>query len=80
MKVLSYAASLLCLYLVVQACGFLWDFHLLLPIGIVIAVLAMGLAFLVTAEDRKRARLDRIFEEMCDQYEREQRRRGNLDE
>ena len=78
MKVLSYAASLLCLYLVVQAWGFLWDFHFLLPIGIVIAVLAMGLAFLVTAEDRKRARLDRIFEEMCDQYEREQRRRGNL--
>ena len=80
MKVLSYVPSLLFLYLVVQTWSFLWDFHFLLPIGIVIAVLAMGMAFLVTAEDRKSARLDRIFEEMCDRYDREQRLRGNPDE
>ena len=80
MKVLSYIASLLCLYLVVQAWGFLWDIHFLLPIGFVIAVLTIGMVFLVTAEDRKRARSDRIFEEMCDQYDREQRLRGVADE
>ena len=80
MKVLSYVASLLCLYLVVQAWGFLWDIHFLLPIGFVIAVLTIGMVFLVTAEDRKRARSHRVFEEMCDQYDRKQRRRGNLDE
>ena len=80
MKVISYMASLLCLYLVVQAWGFLWDIHFLLPIGFVIAVLTIGMVFLVTAEDRKRARSDRIFEEMCDRYDREQRRRGNPDE
>ena len=31
MKVLSYLASLLCLYLVVQAWDSLWDIHFLLP-------------------------------------------------
>ena len=80
MKVLSYVASLLCLYLVVQAWGFLWDIHFLLPIGFVIAVLTIGMVFLVTAEDRKRARSDRIFEEMCDQYDREHRLRGDSDD
>ena len=80
MKVISYMASLLCIYLVVQTWGFLWDIHFLLPIGFVIAVLTIGMVFLVTAEDRKKARTDRIFDEMCDQYDREQRRRGNLDE
>jgi len=80
MKVLSYVASLLCLYLVVQAWGFLWDIHALLPIGLVLAMVVIGMVFIVTAEDRKKARTDRIFEEMCDEYDREQRRRGNLDE
>ena len=80
MKTLSYVASLLCLYLMVQAWVFLWNIHFLLPIGILMAVLAIVVVILVTAEDRKKARIDRIFEEMCDQYEREQRRRGNLDE
>jgi hypothetical protein len=80
MKVISYMASLLCLYLVVQAWGFLWDIHFLLPISFVIAVLTIGMVFLVTAEDRKRARSDRIFEEMCDEYDRKQRLRGDADE
>ena len=80
MKVLSYVASLLCLYLVVQAWGFLWDIHFLLPIGIVVVALVIVMVLLVTAEDRKKARSERIFEEICDQYELEQRRRGNLDE
>ena len=76
MKVLSYVASLLCLYLVVRAWGFLWDVHFLLPIGFVIAVLTIGMVFLVIAEDRKRARIDRIFEETCCQSERQQRLKG----
>lgn len=80
MKVISYMASLLCLYLVVQTWGFLWDIHFLLPIGFVIAVLTIGMVFLVTAEDRKRARSDRIFEEMCDEYDRKQRLRGDVNE
>ena len=29
------------------------------------------MVLLVTAEDRKRARSDRIFEEMCDRYDEE---------
>ena len=80
MKILSYVTSLLCLYLVVQAWGFLWDIHFLLPIGIVVVALVIVMVLLVTAEDRKKARSERIFEEICDQYELEQRRRGNLDE
>lgn len=80
MKVLSYVTSLLCLYLLAQAWRFLWDIHPLLPIGLVIAVLAMGMAFLVTAEDRKKARSERIFEEMCDEYDRQERLRGDSDE
>ncbi|MDB2557134.1 hypothetical protein N9X77_04110 [Luminiphilus sp.] len=75
MKVLSYLFSLFCLYLTVQAWSFLWDIHFLLPIGIVALILAVGIVFLVTAEDRKKARSDRIFEEMCDQYDLEQRLR-----
>ena len=73
MKVLSYIASLLCLHLMVQAWGFLWDIHFLLPIGIIVTMLAIGMVMLVTAEDRKKARSDRIFEEMSDQYERQER-------
>ena len=80
MKVLSYVTSLLCLYLLTQAWRFLWDIHPLLQIGLVIAVLAMGMAFLVTAEDRKKARSERIFEEMCDEYDRQERLRGDSDE
>jgi hypothetical protein len=72
MKVLSYIASLLCLYLMAQAWGFLWDIHFLLPIGIIVTMLAIGMVMLVTAEDRKKARSDRIFEEMSDQYERQE--------
>ena len=73
MKVLGYIASLLFLYLMAQAWGFLWDIHFLLPIGIIVTMLAIGMALLVTAEDRKKARSDRIFEEMSDQYERQER-------
>ena len=71
MKTLSYVASLLCLYLMVQAWAFLWNIHFLLPIGILMAVLALVMVILVTAEDRKKARTDRIFEEMCDRYDEE---------
>ena len=67
MKVFSYVVSLLCLYLMVQAWSFLWVIHFLLPIGILVAALAIVLVILVTAEDRKKAQSDRIFEEMCDQ-------------
>ena len=80
MKVISYIASLFCLYLLVQGWSFLWGIHFLLPIGIVVTMLAIGMVFLVTAEDRKKARTDRIFEEMCDEYDREQRLKGDLDE
>ena len=80
MKVLSYLASLLFLYLMVQVWSSLWDICFLLPVGIVVTVLTIVMVILVTAEDRKKARSDRIFEEMSDHYEREQRRRGNLDE
>jgi len=79
MKVFNYLISLFCLYLVAQAWGFLWDIHFLLPIGIVVTMLAIGMVFLVTAEDRKKARTDRIFEEMCDEYDREQSLKGGLD-
>ena len=71
MKVFSYLISLFCLYLALQTWGFLWDIHFLLPIGIVVTILAIGMAFLVTAEDRKKTRSDRIFEEMCDRYDEE---------
>ena len=80
MKVLSYIASLLCLYLMVQAWGFLWNTHFLLPIGILVAVLALVIVILVTAEDRKKARSDRIFEAMCDQLDRQERFRGETRE
>ena len=77
MKVLRYMASLLCLYLVVQAWGVLWNIHLLLPLGILVAVLAIVMVILVTAEERKQARIDRVFEETCDQFERQQRLKGD---
>ena len=80
MKVFSYVASLLCLFLLAQVWSFLWGVHFLLPIGIIIAVLAIIMVILVTAEDRKKARTDRIFEAMCDEYDREQRLRGDSDE
>ena len=80
MKVISYIASLFCLYLLVQGWSFLWGIHFLLPICIVLAVLAIGMVFIVTAEGRKKARTDRIFEEMCDEYDREQHLRGDSDE
>lgn len=80
MKILSYAVSLLFLYLMVQAWSFLWRIHFLLPIGIVVAVLAIVMVLLMTAEDRKKARSDRIFEEMCDEYDQEQRLRDDSNE
>ena len=80
MKVLTYLVSLLCLYLMVQAWFFLWNIHFLLPIGVLMAVLAIVMVILVTAEARKKARIDRVFEEMCDEYDREQRLKGDLDE
>ena len=79
MKVLGYLFSLLCFYLVVQGWRFLWNVHFLLPIGLVIAVLLIVMVILVTAEDRKKARTDRIFEEMCDGYDRQERLRGDSD-
>ena len=63
---MSYVVSLICLYLIAQTWSFLWDLHFLLPIGIIVVMLPTGIVFLLTAEDRKKARSDRIFEEMCD--------------
>ena len=80
MKVLSDVVSLLCLCLLVQGWSFLWGVHFLLPTGIVLAMVLIGMVFIVTAEDRKKARTDRIFEEMCDEYDREQRLRGDSNE
>ena len=80
MKILSYAVSLLFLYLTAQAWSFLWSIHFLLPIGIVVVALVIVMVLLVTAEDRKKARSEKIFEEMCDEYDREQRLRGDSDE
>ncbi|MDB3918247.1 hypothetical protein N9334_00295 [Luminiphilus sp.] len=80
MKVISYVVSLLCFYLVVQGWSFLWNVHFLLPIGIVLAMVVVGMVSIGTAENRKKARSDRIFEEMCDEYDREQRLRGDADE
>ena len=80
MKVFSYVASLLFLLLLAQVWSFLWGVHFLLPIGIIIAVLAIVMVFLVTAEEIKKARIDRIFDETCDQYERQQHLRGDSDE
>ena len=80
MKVISYVASLLCLYLMAQGWSFVWNVHFLLPMGIVLTMVVIGMVFIVTAEDRKKARADRIFEEMCDEYDREQRLKGGLDE
>ena len=54
--------------------------HFLLPIGMVVVALGIVMVLLVTAEDRKRARSDRIFEAMCDQYDLEQRLRDESDE
>ena len=69
MKILSYGVSLFYLFLIVQAWRFLWDIYFLLPIGILVAMLATFMVVLVTAEDRKRARSDRIFNKMCDHYD-----------
>ncbi|MDC6458718.1 hypothetical protein PQY66_00075 [Luminiphilus sp.] len=72
MKVLSYMVSLFCLYLVVQGWSVLWSIHFMLPIAIIATMLFLAMLLIVTAEDRKKARADRIFEEMCDQYEEEE--------
>ena len=80
MKVVSYIASLFCFYLLLQGWSFLWNVHFLLPIGVVLAMVFIGVVFIVTAEDRKKARTDRIFEEMCDEYDREHRLRGDSDD
>ena len=77
MKILSYGVSLFYLFLIVQAWRFLWDIYFLLPIGILLAMLAIFMMVLVTAEDRKRARLDRIFNKMCDHYDERTVRCGN---
>ena len=69
MKVISYIASLLLLYLVFQGWSFLWGIHFLIPIGIVLGVLAIGMVFIVTAEDRKKARSDKIFKQSMKEYE-----------
>ena len=68
MKVISYVASLLCLYLAFHGWSFLWGIHFLLPIGIVLSVLAMGIVLIVTAEDRKKARSDKIFKQSIKEY------------
>ena len=73
MSVLSYMVSLFCLYLVVQGWSVLWSIHFMLPIAIIATMLFLTMLWIVTAEDRKKARADRIFEEMCDQYEKEER-------
>ena len=73
MKVLSYMFSLFCLYLVVQGWSVLWSIHFMLPIAIIATMLFLTMLWIVTAEDRKKARADRIFEEMCDQYEKQER-------
>ena len=52
MKAISYAL-LLCLYLMAQGWSFL-ELHFLLPIGIVLTMVAIGMVFIVTAEDRKK--------------------------
>ena len=72
MKVLSYMVSLFCLYLVVQGWSVLWNIHFMLPIAIIATMLFLTMLWIVTAEDRKKARADRVFEEMCDQYEEEE--------
>ena len=74
MSTLSYAVSLLYLY-PLQAWSMLWEVHFLLPIGIVIAVLAIGTAFILTAEDSKATRADRNCEKVGDQLEKEERDR-----
>ena len=71
MRVVSYAVSLLCLYVVVHGWSFLRGVHFLFPIGIVVALLAIGVMFIVSAEDRKIGRSDSIFEDMCYQFEKE---------
>ena len=69
MKVISDIASILCLYLVFQGWDLLWDIHFLLPLGLLVTMLAAVMVFIVTAEDRKKTRSDRIFEACCDQWE-----------
>ena len=47
--------------------------HLLTPpIGFVVTVLAAGIVFKVTLEDRKKIRSERMFREMCDQCQQEE--------
>ena len=45
----------------------------MLPIAIIATMLFLTMLWIVAAEDRKKARADRIFEEMCDLYEKEDR-------
>jgi hypothetical protein len=73
MSVLSYMVSLFCLYLVVQGWSVLWSIHFMLPIAIIVTMLFLTMLWIVTAEVRKKARSDRIFEGMCDKHDREQR-------
>ena len=73
MKVLSYMVSLFCFYLVVQGWSVLWSLHFMLPVAIIATMLFLTMLWIVAAEDRKKARADRIFEEMCDLYEKEDR-------
>jgi hypothetical protein len=47
---------------------FFWGIHFLVPIGIVLAMLAIGMVFIVTAEDRKKARSDKIFKQSKKEY------------
>ena len=69
MKAISYVASLLCLYLMAQGWSFLWDIHFMLPVGILVAMLFLGMLWIMTAENRRKARSDRIFEKMCNELD-----------
>lgn len=80
MKILSYVVSLFCLYLVVQGWGVLSSIHFMLPVATIATLVFLTMLWIATAEDRKKARSDRIFEEMCDQYDREQRLRDEPNE
>ena len=46
------------------------EVHVLLPIGLLLSVFAVAVIFAATSDERKRARSDRIFNEMCDEEER----------
>ena len=37
----------------------------MLPIGFLVAMLFLGMLWIITAENRRKARSDRIFEKMC---------------